>query len=306
MTVPVLLLVSMIAFGILFLLPGDPALALLGENLAKDEAKYQALRKELGLDRPLPIQYLDWVTRAFKGDLGTSIRTGQPVRDAVLQRIAPTFQLTLMAAFLAIIVALPIGIFSALRPNSATDVAATGFALAGVAIPNFWLGIMLMFLLAVKLRWLPPSGYISPLEDLGQSLKLMLMPALTLATGLAATITRQVRSVLIEVLQQDYIRTARGKGARERTVVLVHALKNALIPVVTLIGMQIGRLFGGTVTIELIFAIPGMGRLAADSIFFRDFPVLQGIVLVVALVVLFCNLLADILYAYLDPRIRFS
>lgn len=305
-TIPVLVLVSMIAFSIILLLPGDTALAVLGEELAKNEELYQTLRHELGLDRPIHIQYLAWAGRVFRGDLGVSVRTKQPVTEAIIQRMAPTLQLTFMAMVLALIVALPAGIISAIRPNSRFDIAGTIFALSGVAIPNFWLGIMLIFIFAVWLRWLPPSGYVSPLDDLGQSLKLMIMPALALSTGLAAVIMRQIRAALIEVMQQDYVRTARAKGLRGRTVVTSHALKNALIPVVTVIGMQTARLFGGAVTVELIFSIPGMGRLAVDSIFYRDFPVVQGVVMVMGLAVLLANLMTDVLYAYLDPRIRYG
>lgn len=304
--IPVIILVSMIAFSLILLLPGDPALAILGESLARDEERYQALKTQMGLDQPIPIQYIRWVGRAFSGDFGTSVRTGQPVAEAILQRLTPTLLLTFLSLIISIIVALPIGILSAMKPNSAMDAGGTLFALSGVAVPNFFLGILLIFVFSVWLRWLPPSGYVSPAVDLGESLKLMLMPSLALATGMAAVIMRQLRAVLIEVLQMDYIRTARSKGLWENRVVLRHALKNGLIPVVTLIGMQVGRLFGGTVTIELIFSIPGMGRLAVDSIFFRDFPVLQAIVMVMALAVLIFNLAADIFYAYLDPRIRFA
>jgi peptide/nickel transport system permease protein len=303
---PVLVLVSMIAFSIILLLPGDPARALLGEQLARDERIYQALRAELGLDKAIPLQYVQWATRAATGNLGTSARLKQPVAQIIADRIVPTLQLSIMAMLLAVSVAVPIGIVSAVKPGSMADVVGTVFALSGVAIPHFWLGIMLMFVLAVWLRWLPPSGYVSLLSDPGRSLQLMLMPAITLSTGLAAVIMRQVRSALIEVMQQEYIVTARAKGLRESVVVRMHALKNALIPVVTIIGLQTGRLFGGAVVVEVIFSIPGMGRLAVDAIFFRDFAVVQGVVLVMAVAVLFVNLLTDVLYAYIDPRIRYT
>ncbi len=304
--IPVVILVSLIAFSVTLLLPGDVALAILGEDKIGDKDLYLATRAELGLDRPIPIQYLDWARRAATGDLGTSLRNKQPVTEAIVQRLAPTIQLTLMSLVLAIVIALPIGVISAVKPNSRADVTGTLFALSGVAIPHFWLGIMLMFVFAVWLRWLPPSGYVSPLEDLAQSLKLMIMPCATLATGLTAIVMRQVRSALIEVMQHEYIVTARAKGLREQVIVATHALKNALIPVVTVIGLQTGRLFGGAVVTETIFSIPGVGRLAVDSISFRDFPTVQGVVIVMALAVLGANLLTDILYAYVDPRIRYS
>jgi peptide/nickel transport system permease protein len=304
--IPVLVLVSLIAFAITSLLPGDAALAILGESQAKDETLYRAVREELGLDRPVAVQYLRWVGKAALGDLGVSFRTKQPVAEAIRQRLAPTLQLTLLSLALALAAALPIGLLSAIRPNSWADTIGTVLALSGVALPHFWLGIMLMFLFAVWLGLLPPSGYASLLQDPLGSLKLMLMPCMTLATGLAAVITRQVRSALLEVLHDDYIRTARSRGLTEQRVVVGHALRNALIPVVTIIGMQTGRLFGGAVVVETIFSIPGVGRLAVDSIFFRDFPVLQGVVLLMAVAVLSINLLTDVLYAYIDPRIRYT
>jgi peptide/nickel transport system permease protein len=212
----------------------------------------------------------------------------------------------MMSLVLALVVALPIGLISAVRPNSWADIVGTVLALSGVAVPHFWLGILLMFLLAVWLGLLPPSGYARLLDDPLASLRLMIMPCMTLATGLAAVVTRQVRSALLEALQDDYIRTARSKGLEERAIVVRHALRNALIPVVTIIGMQTGRLFGGAVVVETIFSIPGIGRLAVDSIFYRDFPVLQGVVLLMAVAVLLINLATDILYGYIDPRIRYT
>ena len=304
--IPTILAVSMVAFSITFLLPGDPALAILGEQRANDRQAYEALRKDLGLDRPIHIQYLDWVGKAVRGNLGISVRNGQPVMEGILQRLPVTMMLTLSAMAIGLLVALPVGIISAVKPNSKLDVAGTLFAMSGVAIPDFWLGIVLIFLLAVTLRWLPPSGFVSPFEDAGASLKLMIMPAFTLSTGLAAVITRQTRSALIEVMQQDYIVTARAKGLHELLVVERHALRNALIPVLTVIGLQTGRLFGGAAVVETIFSIPGVGRLAVDSIYYRDFPMVQGVVLVLAMAVLIANLITDVLYAGIDPRIRFT
>lgn len=305
MMVPVLVLVSIIAFGITFLLPGDPALAILGEQGAKDEQAYQALRTELGLDRPVPLQYLAWARKTFSGDLGISLRNKQPVREAILTRLAPTLQLATMAFLLGLLIAIPVGVISAVRPNSFFDVVGTLLALSGVAIPGFWLGIMLVVIFSVWLKWLPPSGYVSPLENPLQSFKLMLLPCIVLGTDIAAVLTRQMRSALLEVFRQDYITTARAKGLREAHVVRVHALKNALLPVVTVMGLLVGRLVGGAVIVETIFSIPGVGRLAVDSIFFRDFPVVQGVVLVMAVAVLVANLTTDFVYAAVDPRIRY-
>ena len=234
------------------------------------------------------------------------MRTGEPVGSSVLRRLVPTLQLTIMSLFIALVVALPIGIISAVRRGSWFDTIGTVFALSGLAIPNFWLGILLIFVFAVWLRWLPPSGYVPFVEAPWRSMSLMLMPALALATGLMAIVLRQVRSAVLEVMREDFVNTARSKGLSERRVINKHALRNALIPVVTVIGMQLGRLFGGAVTVEIVFSIPGMGRLAVDSIYFRDFATLQAIMLVTALAVLAASLIADILYAYLDPRIRYG
>jgi peptide/nickel transport system permease protein len=304
--IPVIFLVTVVIFSITLLLPGDPALAFLGEGNIHDKVAYEAMRKELGLDQPIPVQYGMWVTRAVQGDFGRSIRTRERVLDGLAARLPVTLQLTIMALVIALTIAIPVGILSATRPNSKMDTAGTVFAIGGVAIPEFWLGILLIYIFAVWLRWLPPSGYVSPSAGLWPSIQSLILPAISLGMTLNAVTMRQTRSCLIEVMQNEYIVTARAKGLAERVLVARHALKNALIPVITIIGLQIGRLFGGAVVVETIFALPGMGRLAADSIFFRDFPMLQGVVLVMAIAVLFCNLITDVLYAYLDPRIRFS
>lgn len=305
-SIPTILLVTMLAFSIILLLPGDPALAILGEELARDKVLYQVLREELGLNRPIPVQYWDWFTKAARGNFGISVRNRQPIVEALAQKMPITIELGVLGMLVAICIAFPVGIISAVRPRSSFDTIGTLIAVGGVATPSFWFGIMLIYLLAVWLRWLPPSGYVDPFTDLGANLKLMVMPAFTLGTHSAAAIMRQVRSSLIEVLQQEYIVTARSKGLRERTVVTAHALKNAMIPVVTILGLHVGHMFGGAVIIETIFSLPGAGRLLVDSIFFRDFPVVQAVVLVMALGVVMCNLLADVAYAYLDPRIRFA
>jgi peptide/nickel transport system permease protein len=304
--VPLLFLVSVLAFSLVLLLPGDPALAILGDELANanDKQAYYALRKELGLDEPVPVRYLTWASHVLRGDLGTSIRNKDSIAVTIGTRVLPTIELAMLGALLSIVLAIPAGIISALRPNSPADAAATVAALSGVAIPNFFLGILLIYLFAVWLRILPPSGYVAPWDDLGQNLRLMLMPSLAVSTGLAAVMMRQVRSALLEVLQQEYILTARSKGLSEWAVVIGHAFKNAAIPVVTILGQQVGTLIGGAVVTETIFSIPGMGRLIVESISYRDFPVIQSAVLMLAISVLVANLMTDIVYGYLDPRIR--
>jgi peptide/nickel transport system permease protein len=304
--VPLLILVSIMAFSLVLLLPGDPALAILGDEVANanDKQAYYALREEMGLDDPIPLQYLNWAGRVLRGDFGTSIRNKDSIALTIGTKVLPTLELAFLGALLSLVIALPAGIISALRPNSSADAVATLTALSGVAIPNFFLGILLIYLFAVWLRILPPSGYVAPWEDLGQNLKLMFMPALAVGTSLAAILMRQVRSALIEVLQQEYIVTARAKGLSEQIVVIGHALKNAAIPVVTIMGQQVGTLIGGAVVTETIFAIPGMGRLIVDSLSYRDFPVIQATVLILAVSVLLANLATDIIYGFLDPRIR--
>src|SRR5215212_10475807 len=304
--VPLLFLISVLAFSLVLLLPGDPALAILGEEVANANEKqaYYALRAEMGLDEPIPIQYLRWAGKVVRGDFGMSIRNQTSIGETIGTRILPTAELALLAALISILIAFPAGIISALRPNSVADAGATLAALSGVAVPHFFLGVLLIYACAVWLRILPPSGYVAPWDDLGQNLRLMIMPAFTVGTGLAAILMRQIRSALIEVLQQEYVITARSKGLGERAVVIRHALKNAAIPVITIMGQQVGTLIGGAVVTETIFAIPGMGRLIVESISFRDFPVVQAAVLMLALSVLLANLVTDITYGYLDPRIR--
>jgi peptide/nickel transport system permease protein len=303
--IPVMVLASIISFSIIFLLPGDPALLILGDQLASNREVYEAKRAELGLDRPVPIQYLDWLGKTVRGDLGLSTRDRQPVSQGILDRIPVTLELTSLAMLLALLIALPTGIISALKPGSKLDIAGSLLAFGGIAIPHFWLGILLIYALAVAAHLLPPSGYVPFSQDPVQNLVRMLMPAVTLASGLAAVLMRQVRSSLLEVLHQDYMTTARAKGLGQRVVILRHALKNGLIPVVTVIGLQVGILFGGAVITESIFSIPGIGRWAVDSITNRDFPVVQAVSLVLAIGVLFSNLLADVAYAYIDPRIHY-
>lgn len=301
--IPVLFLVSMISFALLYVLPGDPAIAILGENAGSTET-YQALRRELGLDRPLWQQYATWLGRVAWGDFGISIRTREPVTTVLLRRMPISLYVGAAGLLVGILIGLPVAILSALKPGSKLDLIGTVLALCGVAIPSFWQALLFVYIFAVLLRWLPPSGYTPPTTDPWLSFKMLLMPAVVLGTHSAAVIMRQGRSALLEVLSQDYITTARAKGLAERRVVALHALKNALIPVITILGLQVGGLISGAAIVETVFAIPGVGRAAVDAIFYRDYPVLQGAVLMLTFAVLLANLLTDLAYGYVDPRIR--
>lgn len=302
--IPVLFIVSVISFGLLYVLPGDPAIAILGEN-AGNQDTYRSLRRELGLDDPIWVQYYKWLGRVLQGDLGTSIRSGEPVTHLLWERAPVSLYIGVAGMFVSVLIGIPAAILSATRPGSRFDMSATVFGLAGVAIPSFWQALMFIYVFGVMLRWLPPSGYTSPTEDLTLSLKMLIMPAIVLGTGSAAVIMRQARSALIEVLEQDYITVARAKGVIEKRVVAAHAMKNAMIPVLTVLGLQVGSLVSGAAITETVFAIPGVGRTAVDAIFFRDYPVLQGAVLMLTLTVMVVNLLTDLAYGYLDPRIRY-
>jgi len=304
--IPVLVLVTMITFGLAYVLPGDPALAILGDQQARNQQLYQQTRRDLGLDRPLPLQYLTWAGHVLQGNFGTSNHTQQPVAQLLRIRLGPTLQLAVMSMLFSLLLAIPAGVVSALRPNSKLDSAGTLAAIIGTSIPHFWLGLLLILLFGLRLRWLSPSGYVPPTQDLAMNLRLMILPTITLGSGLAAIVMRQTRSSLLEVLRQDYVTVARAKGLRERRVVIGHALRNALTPVATVLGLQLGGLVGGAVIVETIFSIPGVGSMAADSIFTRDLPVLQAVVLVLTVAVLCANLLTDLVYAWLDPRIHYQ
>ena len=302
--IPILLLVSATVFSLIHLTPGDPAVIMAGES--QDPEVVAGIRRELGLDQPIPVQYAIWLGHAVRGDLGRSIRTRQPVLEAMLERLKPTLLLSAMAMALSLTISFPVGALSALRPDSREDMAGTLFTLLGVSMPNFLLALVLIFIFAVTLRWLPTSGYLDPFEEFVPGIRSLVLPAITLGTAMAAVVTRMVRSSLLEALEQDFVRTARSKGLRERTVVVRHALKNALIPVVTIVGLQTGNLIGGAVITEYVFGIPGVGRLVVDSIFSKDYPMVQGVVLLTALAFVTVNLVVDVLYGYLDPRIRYS
>lgn len=300
--VPTLFLASILVFSMQRLLPGDPALALAGEERDPEVIAY--IREKYHLNDPLPVQYFYWVTSAVRGDLGESIRTKEPVAGIILEKLPITIELAMLSMLVALLIAIPAGVVSALRKETVLDYIANAVALTGLSIPNFWLGIMLILLVSVQLGWLPASGYVSPAEDLGENLKRMVMPAFVLGTSLAAALMRQTRSAMLEVLRADYVRTARAKGLPERIVIYRHALRNALIPVVTLAGLQLGALLSGAVLTEQVFNIPGFGKLIVDAVFNRDYPVVQGVVLFTATAYILVNLLVDLTYALIDPRIR--
>ncbi len=304
MMIPVVLIVSVIAFSLLYVLPGDPAVAILGEN-AGNRDTYLALRTELGLDQPLYVQYWRWLERVLGGDLGKSIRTGEPVLVVLARRIPVSLVVGLSGMAVGLLIGIPAAIVSAMRPGSRIDSFATVVGLGGIAIPACFEALLLMYFFAVTLRWLPPSGYTPFMADPILAVRMLVMPALVLGTHASAVIMRQGRAALLEVLEQDYIITARSKGIREHLVMTRHALKNAMIPIITIIGLQVGNLVSGAVLVETVFAIPGVGRASVDAIFFRDYPMLQGSVLLLTTAVLVANLLTDLAYAYVDPRIRY-
>ncbi len=299
-----LFLASIIVFAGVRSLPGDPAVALSGEG--RDPAAIQAIRVRYGLDQPLPVQYVRWVSLALAGDLGASAKTGAPVGRIVLERIPVTLQLAMFSLVVAIAVGIPLGLLSAVRRGRLADYIGSGIALLGLSMPTFWLGIILILVFAIMLRWVPASGYVSPLADPLDSLRRMLLPAIVLGSGFGAVLMRQVRSAMVESLQADYVRTARAKGLGEARVIGIHALRNSLITVVTIVGLELGALISGSVVTEQIFLIPGFGRLVMESIFTRDYPLIQGVALFSAGGYIVLNFLVDVLYSLLNPRIRVS
>ncbi|BAS26387.1 ABC transporter permease [Limnochorda pilosa] len=300
--IPVVLLVSVLVFSMQHLLPGDPALALAGEE--RDPQVLAEIRAKYGLDRPLPVQYARWAALALRGDLGDSIRTRLPVTSLVVEKLPVTAELAILSFLVALAVAVPLGVLAAIRRDTVWDALATTGALSGLSIPNFWLGILLILLVAVRWDLLPASGYVPPGQDLWGNLVRMILPALVLGTGLAAVLMRHVRASLLDVLRLDYVRTARSKGMGEWLVIVRHALPNALIPVVTVSGLELGTLLSGAVLTEQIFNVPGFGKLIVDAVFNRDYPVVQGVVLFTSTAYVAVNLLVDVAYALLNPRIR--
>jgi peptide/nickel transport system permease protein len=304
LSIPILLLVSIMVFGLIHLIPGDPARVILGQE-ATPEA-IAGLRRELGLDRPLVVQYLTWLGNVLRGDLGRSLADRSPVIDQIKLRLPVTLELTIGTFIVALLIALPAGILSATRRGSAVDYASTLIALGGLSIPSFWLAIMFILFFAVRLRWLPASGYVPFTEDPRANLAAMILPMVATGIRESAALTRMLRSGMLEVLNADYVRTARSKGLSEWSVVIRHALRNALVPIVTSAGLLLAGLLGGLVITETIFAIPGFGRLIVEAIYQRDFVTVQGAVLVSALLVVIINLVVDLIYALIDPRIRLA
>jgi len=299
---PTLFLLSLIIFSLQHLLPGDPALVLAGEN--PDPETIARIRAAYHLDQPIFVQYLYWVQGVLTGDLGESLRHNQPVLDLILQKLPVTFQLAVMGILIALILGIAGGLISAVKRDTAADYATNVVSLAGISIPNFWFGIMLILFFSVHLGWLPASGYVSPFDNWRMNLATTIMPAFVLGTGVAGVIMRHTRSAMLQALESDYVRTARAKGLSERTVVLKHAMRNALTPIITLGALEFGALLSGAVLTEQIFTIPGFGKLIVDSVFNRDYAVVQGVVLFTAVFYIALNLLADIGYILVNPRLR--
>jgi peptide/nickel transport system permease protein len=302
LVLPTLFFVSLVVFGLQQLLPGDAAVALAGEE--QDPAVIAFLRHKYHLDAPLPVRYALWARGVLAGDLGESIRIKRPVRDLVLEKLPVTAELAALAILIALSIGLPMGILAAVKSNSAVDYAATMTALWGRSIPNFWLGILLILFFSVQLGLLPASGFVSPTESLSRNLATLIMPAFVLGNAIAAVMMRHTRSAMLEVLSADYIRTARAKGVSEVRIVLHHALRNALVPVITLGALEFGELLSGAVVTEQVFTIPGFGKLIVDAVFNRDYAVVQGVVLCTALAFILLNLFADLAYALVNPRLR--
>jgi peptide/nickel transport system permease protein len=301
---PTLFIITVMVFTIQRMLPGDPALILAGEE--RDPQVIAYLREVYRLDDPVVVQYGAWLGQVVRGNLGRSMRTRQPVLELIAEKLPVTIQLAFLSIAIAIIIAIPAGVIAAVYRRSLADVISTLLALSGLSIPNFWLGIMLILLLSVQLDWLPASGYVPFREAPWENLQRMIMPAFVLGTGLAAVLMRQMRSSMLEVLKQDYVRTARAKGLIQHLVVVRHALRNALIPVVTILGLQMGALLSGAVLTEQVFTIPGFGKLIVDAVFNRDYAVVQGVVLFTASATIVINLFVDLAYAWLNPKIHYG
>jgi peptide/nickel transport system permease protein len=300
--IPTLFIVTVIIFLLQQLLPGDPALVMAGEE--RDPQVIEQIRRQYRLDQPLPVQYIYWVTNAVQGNLGESMRLKEPVSRLIAQKFPVTLQLALMALIISLVIGITAGVISAIRKNTATDYIVNFVALWGISTPNFWLGIMLIFLFSVKLGWLPASGYVSPFEDFWLSIKTTILPAFVLGNSFAAVLMRHTRSAMLQAMNADYVRTARAKGLAERIVVIKHAMRNALTPVITLGALELGTLLSGAVLTEQVFSIPGFGKLIVDSVFNRDYAVVQGVTLITATTYIMLNLLADIAYVFVNPRLR--
>ena len=306
LTIPSLLGVMVVVFLLMRSIPGDVVTNLVGLQGNVSPERLAELRRMFGLDLPIHVQFWEWFSAALQGDLGTSLRTGRSIVMDLALRFPVTLELTLLGMAIALVVAVPLGILAALDRGGFLDWAGTLFALLGLSVPGFFLGILLILLFSLRLDWLPPAGYVPFLESPLDNLRHMILPALSLGLILAAATTRIVRSTMLEVLGRDYVRTARAKGLAERVVTLRHALRNALIPVTTVVGLQFGALLGGAVIIEQVFSLPGVGRYALEGINLRDYPIVQGAVLLIAAAFIFVNLLVDVIYALIDPRVRYD
>jgi peptide/nickel transport system permease protein len=308
--IPVLFLVSLIVFMIVHIIPGDPVLVMLGVDSETggtySQEQYQALRHQLGLDQPIYVQYFGWLNKIVHGDFGTSLQSRRPVIGILLERYPATIYLAITALLTAIFIALPAGVIAAVRQNTWADYTAMGYAMWGIAMPNFWLALMLIVLFSVILGWLPSIGYASPLESPFRFLQHVFLPAIVLGTDMAASLTRYVRAEMLEQLRQDYVRTAHAKGLPPRMVIVKHALRNSLIAATTVVGLDIARLLGGSTIIETVFTWPGVGSLLIEGIYARDYPIVQGCVLVISVTYVFINLVVDLFYKWLDPRIKFE
>lgn len=306
LALPALLGVALVTFLLMRAIPGDVVTGLVGLQEGVTPERLAELRRMFGLDLPIHEQFLQWFAAALQGDLGSSLRTGRPIVGDLVMRFPVTLQLTLMSLLVALALAIPLGVLAAVKRGTLIDYAVSIFALLGLSLPNFFLAILLILLFSLQLRVLPPAGYVPFGEAPLENLRHMLLPAFSLGLILAAATTRIMRSTMLEVLNRDYVRTARAKGLRERRVLYRHALRNAMIPVVTVVGLQFGTLLGGAVIIEQVFSLPGVGRFALEGINLRDYPVVQGAVLLIALAFIVVNLLVDILYSLIDPRIRYE
>jgi len=302
--IPVLLGISILIFAVMKMIPGDVISGILGIE-ATPELRAQ-LAAKYGLDKPYVVQYLTWIGGVLRGDFGESIRTSAPILPEILSRLKVTAQLTFMAAVISWIIAIPLGILAAVKRNSWVDRFVRVFSLLGVSIPGFALSILLVLVLSLCFNYFSPLGYVSFFENPMENLEIMFLPAMVLGVTISGSVMRMTRSSVLEVLRQDFIKTVRAKGASERIAIFKHALRNALIPIITLIGMQIGSLLGGAVIVEQIFSLPGLGQLTLTGINQRDYPVVQGCVLVIAFIYVMVNLITDILYAYIDPRISYD
>ncbi|HEX2281439.1 MAG TPA: ABC transporter permease [Thermomicrobiales bacterium] len=300
--IPVILIVGLVVFTLVHLTPGDPAAVILGDQATPEDV--QELRDRLGLNDPLPVQFFNWFTGVLRLDFGDSIFLGIPVTEALLDRVEPTVLLTTYAMVVQLLIGIPLGVISALKSGSIIDRLMTALAISGAAIPTFFLGIMLILIFAVTLQWLPSVGYVSPTEDPWGHVQRMIMPAFALGFSTAGLLARLIRSSMLDVLNEDYVRTAKAKGLAHRDVVIRHALRNALVPAITVIGTSVAALLGGAVVTETVFTIPGMGRLVVQSISRRDYPIIQGAIMAIAVSYVLVNLLVDILYVYADPRVR--